>query len=266
MICGHRKVATFSKQQEMFPAEKAGQSEIMLDKENIPVHVAVIMDGNGRWAKKRFLPAFAGHNAGMKAMIEIVRHADHLGIGYLTVYAFSTENWKRSEEEVGGIFRLLIKYVDSQLRELVENNVRVNILGDISVFPDDVSERLQRTIGTTKDNTGLVFNIALNYGGRDDIKRAFQALGREVKEGKLDPEDISEDEISKRLWTGAYGVPDPELLIRTSGEERISNFLLWQCAYSEFVFADALWPDFTPDEMDKAIEEYQKRNRRFGGR
>ena len=238
----------------------------MLDKENIPRHVAIIMDGNGRWAKKRLLPAFAGHTAGMNAMIEIVRHADHIGVKYLTVYAFSTENWKRSSEEVGGIFKLLIKYVDSQLKELNENNVKVNILGDIGVFPDDVTDRLHRTLETPKDNTGMVFNIALNYGGRDEIKRACASMGKDVRDGKLAPEDISEEEIGRRLWTGIHDVPDPELLIRTSGEERLSNFLLWQCAYSEFVFADALWPDFTPEEMDKAIEEYQKRSRRFGGR
>ena len=238
----------------------------MLDKENIPRHVAIIMDGNGRWAKKRLLPAFAGHTAGMNAMIEIVRHADHIGVKHLTVYAFSTENWKRSSEEVGGIFKLLIKYVDSQLKELNENNVKVNILGDIGVFPDDVTDRLHRTLETTKDNTGMVFNIALNYGGRDEIKRACASMGKDVRDGKLAPEDISEEEIGRRLWTGIHDVPDPELLIRTSGEERLSNFLLWQCAYSEFVFADALWPDFTPEEMDKAIEEYQKRSRRFGGR
>ena len=238
----------------------------MLDERNIPRHVAIIMDGNGRWAKKRFLPAVAGHNAGMKAMIEIVRHADHIGIKYLTVYAFSTENWKRSREEVKGIFGLLVKYVDSQLKELDENNVKVNILGDVGAFPEEAIDRLEKTVATTRDNTGLVFNIALNYGGRDDIRRACESIGKDVRDGKLAPEDISEEEIGKRLWTGTYDVPDPELLIRTSGEERLSNFLLWQCAYSEFVFADALWPDFTPEEMDKAIEIYQKRNRRFGGR
>lgn len=238
----------------------------MLDKDNIPEHVAIIMDGNGRWAKKRFLPAFAGHNAGMKAMIEIVRHSSDIGIGYLTVYAFSTENWKRSKEEVGGIFKLLVRYVDSQLRELNENNVKVNILGDVSVFPKDAIQRLDRMVDTTKDNTGMVFNIALNYGGRDDIRRACAAIAEEARAGRLEPEEITEDEIGKRLWTGVKGVPDPELLIRTSGEERISNFLLWQCAYSEFVFAKPLWPDFTPEEMDKTIEEYQKRSRRFGGR
>ncbi|MDO4859900.1 MAG: isoprenyl transferase [Bacillota bacterium] len=238
----------------------------MLDRERIPRHVAIIMDGNGRWAKKRFLPAFAGHNAGMKAMIEIVRHASDIGIGYLTVYAFSTENWKRSREEVGGIFKLLVRYVDSQLKELHANNVKVNILGDVSVFPDEAIERLDRMVTTTKDNTGMVFNIALNYGGRDDIRRACVSVAEEVKAGRLEPEDITEEEIGKRLWTGIKDVPDPELLIRTSGEERISNYLLWQIAYSEFVFADALWPDFTPEEMDKAIEKYQKRDRRFGGR
>ena len=238
----------------------------MLDRNNIPRHVAIIMDGNGRWAKKRLLPAAAGHNAGMKSMIEIVRHADDIGVEYLTVYAFSTENWKRSKEEVGGIFKLLVKYVDSQLRELMKNNVKVNILGDPSAFPGEAVQRLDKMASETKDNTGLVFNIAVNYGGREEIRRACESIGKDVRDGKLAPEDISEEEIGKRLWTGMYDVPDPELLIRTSGEERLSNFLLWQCAYSEFVFADAMWPDFTPEEMDNAIETYQKRNRRFGGR
>ena len=238
----------------------------MLDRNNIPRHVAIIMDGNGRWAKKRLLPAAAGHNAGMKSMIEIVRHADDIGVEYLTVYAFSTENWKRSKEEVGGIFKLLVKYVDSQLRELMKNNVKVNILGDPAAFPGEAIERLDKMASETKENTGLVFNIAVNYGGREEIRRACESIGKDVRDGSLAPEDISEEEISRRLWTGMYDVPDPELLIRTSGEERLSNFLLWQCAYSEFVFADALWPDFTPEEMDKAIETYQKRNRRFGGR
>ena len=223
-------------------------------------------EGNGRCAKKRRLPAFAGHNAGMKAMIEIVRHSSDLGIKYLTVYAFSTENWKRSREEIGGIFRLLIKYVDSQLSELDKNNVKVHVLGDMKAFPDNVRESLEKTLNTTRNNTGLRFSICLNYGGRDEIVHAVRSIVSDAAAGTAGPEDVDEALICKRLWTGIEGIPDPELLIRTSGEERVSNFMLWQCAYSEFVFENALWPDFTPEKYDKAIEKYQQRNRRFGGR
>ncbi len=240
----------------------------MLDKERMPVHVAVIMDGNGRWAKEKGLPRLAGHNAGMKAMKKIVDHSDKLGIKYLTVYAFSTENWKRSIAEVSGIFKLLVKYVDSDLRELVENNVKVKVLGDYSMLPQDAVRSLDRTLEETKDNTGLQFNIALNYGGRDEIKKAVQAIGEKIREGLLAPEDITEETITAELYTGAgyADVPDPELIIRTSGELRLSNFLLWQSAYSELVFPQVMWPDFTPEEYEKAIADYQSRERRFGGR
>ncbi len=240
----------------------------MLDKERMPVHVAVIMDGNGRWAKEKGLPRLAGHNAGMKAMKKIVDHSDKLGIKYLTVYAFSTENWKRSIAEVSGIFKLLVKYVDSDLRELVENNVKVKVLGDYSMLPQDAVRSLDRTLEETKDNTGLQFNIALNYGGRDEIKKAVQSIGEKIREGLLAPEDITEETITAELYTGAgyADVPDPELIIRTSGELRLSNFLLWQSAYSELVFPQVMWPDFTPEEYEKAIADYQSRERRFGGR
>lgn len=234
----------------------------------MPVHVAVIMDGNGRWAKEKGLPRLAGHNAGMKAMKKIVDHSDKLGIKYLTVYAFSTENWKRSIAEVSGIFKLLVKYVDSDLRELVENNVKVKVLGDYSMLPQDAVRSLDRTLEETKNNTGLQFNIALNYGGRDEIKKAVQSIGEKIREGLLAPEDITEETITAELYTGAgyADVPDPELIIRTSGELRLSNFLLWQSAYSELVFPQVMWPDFTPEEYEKAIADYQSRERRFGGR
>lgn len=242
----------------------------MLDKTRIPSHTAIIMDGNGRWAKRRGVPRLAGHNAGMKSMIEVVRRANDLGMKHLTVYAFSTENWKRSTEEVSGIFRLLIKYVESELRELMENNVRIRILGDYSPLPKDARKAVDRAIEETAGNTGLQFNIALNYGGRDEITRAVRKLADEAAEGKISPEEITEEDIAARLYTGSgeggTGCGDPELIIRTSGEERLSNFLLWQCAYSEFVFTDVLWPDFTPEEFEKCIEEYQGRDRRFGGR
>lgn len=240
----------------------------MLDKDRIPAHVAIIMDGNGRWAKKRNLPRVAGHNAGMKTMKKIVDHSDKLGIQYLTVYAFSTENWKRSIAEVTGIFKLLVTYVNSELQELIDNNVKVKVLGDYSNIPEDAKKSLERTLEQTKDNTGLQFNIALNYGGRDEIRKAMRAIGEEIAQGKRRPEDITEELIGEYLYTGNKQAdsPDPELVIRTSGEIRLSNFLLWQSAYSELVFTDVLWPDFTPEEYEKAICQYQGRQRRFGGR
>ena len=240
----------------------------MLDKNRIPRHVAIIMDGNGRWAKAHGVPRLAGHNAGGKSMIEVVRRANDIGVKYLTVYAFSTENWKRSAEEVSGIFRLLIKFVESELRELMENNVRVCILGDYSPLPKDARKAVDKGVSETAGNTGLQFNIALNYGGRNEITRAVNLLAEEVAAGNIKPGEITEEMIGERLWTGVNetGCGDPELIIRTSGEERLSNFLLWQCAYSEFIFSDVLWPDFTPEEFEKCIEEYQSRDRRFGGR
>ncbi len=238
----------------------------MLDRTRMPRHVAIIMDGNGRWAKQKNLPRFAGHNAGMKSMKEIVRHSSDLGIEHLTVYAFSTENWKRSIEEVSGIFRLLVIYIDKDLRELHQNNVRIKILGDYSKLPADARGRLEKALELTSSNTGLQFNIALNYGGREEIARAVKTLASKVKQGQILPEDIDQDEISSQLYTGLYDVPDPDVVIRTSGEQRLSNFLLWQAAYSEFVFTDVLWPDFTPEEYEKCLEEFQHRDRRFGGR
>lgn len=241
----------------------------MIDKNRIPTHVAIIMDGNGRWAAKRGLPKMAGHNAGMLAMKEIVKASDILGIKYLTVYAFSTENWKRSQDEVGGIFKLVVKYVDSELAELHQNNVKVKILGDYRVVPKVAVERLEKSLETTKDNTGLQFNIALNYGSRAEIVRAVNNIKKDVESGKLTENiEITEDIISRYLYTGDENgnIPDPDLIIRTSGEERLSNFMLWQSAYSEFEFTDILWPDFTPKEYERLIEQYQNRDRRFGGR
>lgn len=240
----------------------------MLNKDRMPVHVAVIMDGNGRWAKQKNLPRMAGHNAGMKAMKKIVDHSDKLGIKYLTVYAFSTENWKRSLMEVSGIFKLLVTYVNSDLQGLVDNNVKVKVMGDYSLLPKDAVKSLEKTLEATKDNTGLQFNIALNYGGRDEIRKAMVKIAEDVKAGKIEPDEITEETIGNLLYTGKsnYDTPDPELIIRTSGELRLSNFLLWQSAYSEMVFPEVLWPDFTPEEYEKAIEDYQSRERRFGGR
>lgn len=240
----------------------------MLDRECIPAHVAIVMDGNGRWADKRFLPKMAGHNAGMKTMKEIVKCADQLGVKHLTVYAFSTENWKRSLEEISGIFKLIVIYVDSELSELNANNVNVSILGDYSMLPPESVQRLDKALNITKNNTGLKFNIALNYGGRDEIRRAVTAIARDIESGKLTADEITEELIASELWTGSHhaDIPDPDLVIRTSGEKRLSNYLLWQSAYSEFVFTDILWPDFTPDALKRCIEEFQVRTRRFGGR
>ena len=238
----------------------------MLDMNNIPSSVAIIMDGNGRWAEKRRLPRVMGHNAGMKAMREIVSTASQLGVKFLTVYAFSTENWNRSDEEINGIFKLLIKYVDSELDKIAKNNVKINILGDRERLAQKVNEKIEQAIKRTEKNDGLIFNIALNYGGRDEILRSVKSVCQEVKSGVLQIDDIDAEKFEKHLYTGELGVKDPDLIIRTSGEIRISNFLLLQLAYSEMIFVDVLWPDFTPDIFKKTIMEYQRRSRRFGGR
>ncbi len=237
----------------------------MAEKKPMPTHVAVIMDGNGRWAELNRLPKLQGHNMGMKAMKEIIRRADDIGIKYLTVYAFSTENWKRSHEEVGGIFKLLVKYIAQDLQELDDKNVKVNILGDWhDRLPEDAKASVQKALDTTKDNTGMVFNIALNYGSRAEIVRAVNYIMTH-----FDPStEIGEEDISAALYTGDENgnIPDPDLIIRTSGEERLSNFLMWQAAYSELAFTDTLWPDFTPEEFESMIDEYRSRERRYGGR
>lgn len=238
------------------------------DRERMPKHVAIIMDGNGRWATKKGVPRLMGHRAGMEAMKKIVDHSDKLGIKYLTVYAFSTENWKRSMEEVSGIFKLLVTFVNRDLKELVENNVKVKILGDYTEIPEDSKRALEKTLKDTKEDTGLQFNIALNYGGRDEITRSVKALAQLAADGKIKPGEITQETVERYLWTGSEHAdcPDPELIIRTSGEVRLSNFLLWQGAYSEIVISDVLWPDFDEDEYERCIAEYQSRDRRFGGR
>jgi undecaprenyl diphosphate synthase len=236
----------------------------MIDSERVPVHIGIVMDGNGRWARKKGLPRLAGHNAGMLAMKEIVKRASALGVKHLTVYAFSTENWKRGLDEIAGIFNLLVIYVDKELAELNGNNVKVRILGDYERLPVNAIERLNRSLETTANNDGMQFNIALNYGSRGELVRGLRSVAEDVKAGRLAPSDIDEQSVADRLYTA--GIPDPDLIIRTGGEQRLSNFLLWQSAYSEFVFSDVYWPDFTPNEFEKSIEEYQSRDRRFGGR
>lgn len=242
----------------------------MLEIDKLPTHVAVIMDGNGRWAKSKNRPRLFGHNAGMQAMKQIVITASNLGIKYLTVYAFSTENWKRSTEEVSGIFKLIIKYVDSELKELIKNNVRINILGDYNMLPGDSVRAIDELLDKTRDNDGLVFNIALNYGGRDEIVKAINEIiiDRKALADEGISVDVTEDEVSNHLYTGVLhkNIPDPDLIIRTSGEERLSNFLIWQAAYSEMMFTDTLWPDYSPEEFTAMIEKFSHRKRRFGGR
>lgn len=237
-----------------------------MDQKGIPQHIAIIMDGNGRWAEQRNLPKMAGHYAGMKAMKEIVKKSSQLGIRHLTVYAFSTENWKRSVDEVSGIFKLLVYFVDNELKELNENNVKVNILGNYAALPKDAILRVDKTVGTTKNNTGLTFNIALNYGSRNEIIQGVQRIVEGVLSNTIEKDQINEIDFSKVLNTGLNGIPDPDLIIRTSGEKRLSNFLLWESAYSELVFSDVLWPDFTPEIYEDCIGEYQQRERRLGGR
>ena len=227
-----------------------------------PRHIAIIMDGNGRWAKKRGLPRTAGHAAGAEAFRRTANYCRTLGVEYLTVYAFSTENWKRSEEEVSGIMRLLGKYLEEALADMEKNSVRFRFFGDLS----RLSPRLQKLCLDAQNRSAeydVQVNFCLNYGGRDEIVKATQAFARDVQAGKRTPDELTEELLSSYLYSA--DVPDPELIIRPSGEMRTSNFLLWQSAYSEFVFMDVLWPDFQPSDLDEAIAMYHRRNRRFGG-
>jgi undecaprenyl diphosphate synthase len=235
----------------------------MLDKERMPRHVAIIMDGNGRWAKKRGLPRVAGHNAGMKTMKKIVDHSDKLGIEYLTVYAFSTENWKRSREEVEGLMKLFRSYLKKCMKSAEKNHMRVKIIGDPTAFDQDIQDKIRKLEEFSKDYDELYFQIALNYGSRDEITRGMRKLAQDAADGRLNPQEITEDTISGYLDTA--GVPDPDLLIRTSGEQRLSNFLMWQLAYTEFYFTDVAWPDFHKEDLIRAIEKYNGRDRRYGG-
>ncbi len=229
----------------------------------IPRHVAIILDGNGRWAKKRFLPRNAGHAAGSKNVEKICSAAWNMGIEYLTMYAFSTENWSRPKEEVDALMKLLHNYLSDCLKTSKKNNMQVRVIGDISYLDADLQERIVELERESAKNTGLHFQVALNYGSRDEIKRAVRKIADEVKNGELEPDAIDENVIAEHLDT--KGIPDPDLMIRTSGEQRLSNYLLWQLAYSEFYFTDVLWPDFNKDELEKAVEFYQTRDRRFGG-
>lgn len=228
-----------------------------------PRHIAIIMDGNGRWAKNRGLPRTAGHSSGGEAFRRIANYCRTLGVEYLTVYAFSTENWKRSQEEVSGIMKLMVKYLKEALRDMEKNHVRFRFFGDLSRLTPDLQKLCRETEERSRAYEGVQVNFCFNYGGRDEIVRAVRQIAQQVRDGSFDPEHITEDTITDFL--DSAGVPDPELVIRPSGEMRISNFLPWQTVYSEFVFMNVLWPDFGPEDLDAAIEEYHRRNRRFGG-
>lgn len=234
-----------------------------MEQRYFPRHLGIIMDGNGRWAKKRGLPRSAGHTAGAIVFKTIVRYCSSIGIQYLTIYAFSTENWKRPFEEVGMLIKLFKQYLEEALRDFLNENIKVRFIGDTSAFPEDLQKLIRDTEEVSINHTGMVLNIALNYGGRSELVRAAKLLALDVKGGKLDPEQITEEALEQKLYTA--GQPDPDLIIRPSGENRISNFLLWQSAYSEYVIMDILWPDFKPKDLDRAIKEYANRNRRFGG-
>jgi undecaprenyl diphosphate synthase len=221
------------------------------------------MDGNGRWAKKRFMPRTMGHRAGMASLKKIVRACDDMGIAILTVYAFSTENWKRPQDEVSYLMQLLTEFMHKELDELHQNNVRIQVLGDYSAMPAECRIEIKRALEITRDNTGLIFNIALNYGGRKEILDAVKTLAAQIAGGETKAEEVNEEIFSRLLYT--KGMPDPDLLIRSSGEMRISNFMLWQIAYTEIVVTDTLWPDFTENDLVQAIVEYQQRDRKFGG-
>ena len=231
-------------------------------KESMPRHIAIIMDGNRRWAKAKGKPASFGHKEGAKTLEKIVRYANKIGLEYITVYAFSTENWKRAEEEVKALMMLLQNYLDEYSKRADTENIRVKILGDITALSEGMQKSILKCMERTKDNTGVTFNIALNYGGRDEIVKAVKKIATDIKENKIDIKDITEEMVSNNLYT--KGEPDPDLLIRTSGELRLSNFLPWQLVYSEFLFIDKNWPDFEESDLDEAIIEYQKRTRKFG--
>lgn len=233
-----------------------------MNESNMPKHIAIIMDGNRRWARERNLDIKQGHKEGAKTLEKIVRYANKIGLQYITVYAFSTENWKRAKEEVGALMLLLQTYLDDYSKRADTENIKVKILGDISALSEGMQKSIIKCMERTKNNTGVTFNIALNYGGRDELIKATKKIAQKVKENELQIEDITEQTISNALYT--EGQPDPDLLIRTSGELRTSGFLPWQAVYSEFLFLDKNWPDFTEQDLDDAIEVYKSRNRKFG--
>ena len=229
---------------------------------NVPQHIAIILDGNGRWAKAKGMPRNYGHAQGSKNVEKICEEAWRMGIKYLTVYAFSTENWSRPENEVAALMKLLRNYMKTCLKTAAKNDMKNRVIGDIEPLDDDIKSRIRELEAATTDNGGLNFTIALNYGSRDELTRAAQKMAKDCAEGKIKAEEIDESVFETYLDT--HGIPDPDMMIRTSGEQRLSNYLLWQLAYSEFYFTDVPWPDFTKEELVKAIEEYNHRHRRFG--
>ena len=247
-------MAFFSKKKD----EQIGVTDL-----NLPSHIGIIMDGNGRWAKKRGLPRKAGHRQGAKTFRTITRYCSDIGIKYLTVYAFSTENWKRPQEEVDALMSLFKSYLNEALEDFKDDSIVVKFIGDKSGFNDELRELMIENEESSKDRDGMVLNIAMNYGSRDEIVRAVKNISTDVKSGKIDVENIDEALFSNYLYTA--GQPDPDLIIRPSGEYRISNFMLWQAAYTEFVIMNKLWPDFEKSDLDEAINIYSQRNRRFGG-
>ena len=233
-----------------------------MDNNNLPTHIAIIMDGNRRWARNNNLDVRLGHKKGAETLENIVKYCNKIGIKYLTVYAFSTENWKRSKEEVGALMLLLQKYLEDFAKRADTENIKIQILGDRENLPNGLAKGIEKVEERTKNNTGLTFNVAFNYGGRDEIVKAVKNIALNVKNENINIDDITEELISNNLFT--KNMPDPDLMIRTSGEIRTSNFLPWQLVYSEFYFTDKLWPDFTSKDLDEAIEEFNRRNRKFG--
>lgn len=242
---------------------KTQGDEIQLDIGSIPKHIAIIMDGNGRWARSRNLPRALGHRAGVEAIREVVKECNRLGVKYLTLYAFSTENWRRPSEEVNTLMKLLVDYLKKEVNELHENGVIINFIGDISKLPTVCQQELLAAKQKTRNNKGITMNLALNYGGREEIVHALQRIHEDIKHGRITDDKITEEYVSRYLYTA--NMPDPDLIIRPSGELRLSNFMLWQCAYSEFWYSNVYWPDFSKSHLHQAILEYQKRDRRFGG-
>ena len=233
-----------------------------METKNMPKHIAIIMDGNRRWAKAKGLDAKQGHKEGAQTLEKIVRYANKIGLPYITTYAFSTENWKRTEEEVGALMLLLQTYLDDYGKKANTENIKVNVIGNIEALSAGMQKSMRNCMERTKNNTGVTFNIAINYGGREELLKATKEIAKEVKEGSLNLEEITEETIANHLYTA--GQPDPDLLIRTSGELRTSNFLPWQLVYTEFIFMDKYWPDFTEQDLDEAIRIYQNRTRKFG--
>ena len=244
-------------------ARKSRARQAAVGSELLPEHIGIIMDGNGRWAKKRGLPRQAGHAAGAQVFRKITKYCEKRGIRYLTVYAFSTENWKRPKNEVDAIMNLLRDYLKESLADFDAENIRTRFIGDLSPLAPDIREMMAEAESKTSEKTGMCLNIAVNYGGRPEVTQAARRLAQEVRDGTLHVEDIDEEMLSARLYTA--GQPDPDLILRPSGEYRLSNFMIWQSAYAEYVFMDILWPDFTPHDLEAALAEYARRNRRFGG-